>query len=203
MDALIDVLVSNLRCKDLSRGQFRHYTHQLALCLAHKTTNYLTTVPITVQTPLGQAAGKKFDHSIKLISILRSGLVLLPAFIEYFPDAHIGCIGLKRDEKTAIAHQYYQNLPDIINSEQIIVLDPMIATGGSATAALKIITELGVEQKRIIFVAIIGSQEGVDTVLKTFPHIKLIIAAVDQKLNPNKFIFPGLGDFGDRYFGTE
>jgi len=203
MNKLANVLLSNLRSKDLSQGQFRFNAHLLSQSLAQQAANHVHTQEITINTPLGAATGQAFTNHLVLVPILRSGLVLLPAFISYFPDAGIGCVGLRRDEKTAVAHFYYQNLPKLFGSEQLIMLDPMIATGGSAIATLNIVSNLGIKQEQIIFVAMIASQDGIDAVKNVYPKIRLLVAAIDKNLNKDKFIVPGLGDFGDRYFGTE
>lgn len=203
MSILTQVLLSQLRRKELTRAEFRYHAHQLAMCMAQQAAEYIKPTINTIQTPLATTQGTSFTQPIVLIPILRSGLVLLPAFIEYFPHAGIGCVGLRRDEKTAIANLYYKNIPKLSGKEQIIMLDPMIATGGSGSAALDIITKMGIKQEQIIFVGIIAAQEGVDVIKKSFPKITLIVTAIDKDLNAAKFIVPGLGDFGDRYFGTE
>lgn len=203
MSKLSSILLSKIRNKDLSRTDFRKNALDLCLCLAQQTCEFLHTHPIQVQTPCGQAQGDAFTNHLLLVPILRSGLVMLPAFIEYFPEALIGCIGLRQDEKTAIANLYYQNIPKLSGHEQVIMLDPMIATGDSAQAALTTITKLGIPQTQIIFVGIIASQDGIRAVQETFPSIKILVATIDKELNDKKFIVPGLGDFGDRFFGTE
>ena len=203
MSILSTILLSKLRDKTISRAAFRDYSNQLAHCLAQQAAEHLSTTKTKVETPLDTADGKDFDRPIILVPILRSGLVLVPAFSNYFHGAAIGCIGLRRDEKTAIASLYYQNLPKLTGNEHILMLDPMIATGGSAVAALNILTKQGIKQQNIIFVGIIAAQEGIDNVRKSFSKITLLVTATDPYLNQDKFIVPGLGDFGDRYFGTE
>jgi uracil phosphoribosyltransferase len=203
MYTLSQALISQLRRKELTRAEFRLHAHQLAHCLAQQAVDHLKPTPIKVTTPFGKADGIAFTQPLVLVPILRSGLVLLPAFVELFPDAAIGCVGLRRDEKTAIATLYYNNLPKLTGNEQIIMLDPMIATGGSSCATLEILTKQGIAQRNILFVAVIAAQQGLDVVKNAFPGITTIVAAVDKELNPKKFIVPGLGDFGDRYFGTE
>ena len=202
MNTLSTYLLGQLRRKDLPQGLFRYHAHQLALCMAQQAAEHLTTKQINIQTPMGTAPGIAFEKHIVLVPILRSGLVLLPAFIEYFPDAGIGCVGMRRDEKTAIAKLYYQNIPKLTGNEQIIMLDPMIATGGSSIATLTILKDLGINPNRVLFVAIIAAQEGVDAVKQAFSDITILVTAIDKELNKDKFIVPGLGDFGDRYFGT-
>ncbi len=199
----MQTLITNLRRKELSRAEFRAYAHQLSECMAQHAVDHLTTTPITVTTPFGTAEGRALTQPIVLVPILRSGLALIPAFVELFPDAAIGCVGMRRDEKTAIPKLYYSNLPKLTGKEQIIMLDPMIATGGSSCATLEILIKQGIAQERILFVAIIAAQSGLDRVKKSFPGITVIVAAVDKELNAKEFIVPGLGDFGDRYFGTE
>jgi len=203
MKILSNVLISQLRRKDLPRGLFRLHAHQLALCLAQQAAEHLATTTTNIATPLGTAQGTAFQKPLMLVPILRSGLVLLPAFIEYFPDATIGCVGMKRDEKTAIPNLYYCNLPKLAGNEQIIMLDPMIATGGSSIATLEILQKKGIDPNTVLFVAVIASEEGLHAVQKAFPKITILVTAVDKELNKTKFIVPGLGDFGDRYFGTE
>jgi uracil phosphoribosyltransferase len=203
MHTLMHVLISQLRRKELTRAEFRLHAHQLAECLAQVAVEQLKTKAITITTPFGQAAGIEFSQPIVLVPILRSGLALLPAFTNLFPNAGIGCVGLRRDEKTAIATLYYNNIPKLSGDEQIIMLDPMIATGGSSCATLDILTKKGIKQNNILFVAVIAAQHGIDVVKKAFPGITILVAAIDQELNAQKFIVPGLGDFGDRYFGTE
>ncbi len=203
MTRLATTLLSQIRRKDISRTVFRQHAYNLSLCLAQQAAEHLAVKTIHIQTPLGTAQGNAIADQLVLVPILRSGLVLLPAFIEFFGEASIGCLGMKRDEKTAIAHLYYQNLPKISGSEQIIVLDPMIATGGSATDALTILSKLCIQQERILFVAVIASQEGINKVKTAFPKVTILVTAIDPELNSTKFIVPGLGDFGDRFFGTE
>jgi uracil phosphoribosyltransferase len=200
---LAQTLLGSLRRKDLPRSLYRQHAHQLALCMAQQAADQLETGTTAIQTPMGNATVPTFKDPLILVPILRSGLVLLPAFIEYFPDAAIGCLGMKRDEKTAIPHLYYQNMPPMTGEEQMIILDPMLATGGSLLAALEIITKMPVQPKRLMFVGIIGSQQGVAAVKKAYPHLTMLITHIDPHLNDKKFIVPGLGDFGDRFFGTE
>jgi uracil phosphoribosyltransferase len=203
MLTLTKILITQLRRKELTRAEFRFHTQQLAQCLAQQAIDHLKATPITVTTPFGKSDGIALTQPIVLVPILRSGLALLPAFVELFPNAGIGCVGLRRDEKTAIATLYYNNLPKLTSVEQIIMLDPMIATGGSSCATLEILTKQGIAQRNILFVAVIAAQQGLDAVKNAFPGITIIVAAVDKELNAKKFIVPGLGDFGDRYFGTE
>ena len=198
-----ETLITILRDKNTTRFDFRDATEKLAYILANETSQYLEKESKKLQTPLGEATGSYFKNKCMFVPILRSGIVLLEPFLKYFREAMVGFVGLKRDEKTAIPNLYYKNIPKIAADDNVVVLDPMIATGGSAIEALKILVEDGIQEDKIIFVAVIGSEEGVANIKKNFPNIKIIIVQVDPSLNAHKFIVPGLGDFGDRYFGTE
>jgi uracil phosphoribosyltransferase len=201
--SLKNLLITKLRDKNTSRAEFRYVAMQLAGLLALEAESIIETKKISVETPITKTTGLKIGKNIILIPILRSGLALLPAFIEQFPNSAVGVVGMKRDEKTAIPHLYYKNIPKISKTDQVIILDPMIATGGSGTDTIKIITEMGVDQKQIIFVGVIAAPEGIKVMSKTYPDIKIIVAITDEGLTSKKFITPGLGDFGDRFFGTE
>jgi uracil phosphoribosyltransferase len=142
-------------------------------------------------------------QDLVIIPILRAGLAMLPAFLTLYPDAAVGFFGMRRDEETKKPHLYYQNLPVLSPKHTVILIDPMIATGGSGSLALEKILETGVEEKNIIYVGIIGAPEGIKSVREKTPKINLVVAQVDEKLNSNAFIMPGIGDFGDRYFGTD
>ena len=203
MEHSIAALMTILRNKQTPIDQFRASAHQLALILAHEATAYLPIKPTAITTPLeAPFTGTTWATSITLVPILRSGLALLPAFLEYFPTANVGVVGLKRDEQTAIAHWYYKNIPPIPIDSTVIILDPMIATGGSAVATLDMLANLGIKDTNMLFVGIISSQEGVNTVKQAYPNLTIITADCDPALNQAKYIVPGLGDFGDRYFGT-
>ena len=196
------VLLSKLRDKDLPMGYFRAVSTQLGTILVNEAAALLDKKEVNIQTPMSDCKGISFKNQVVLIPILRSGLVLLPPFLRYFTDATIGCVGMKRDEETAIPNLYYKNLPTITDQDDVIVLDPMIATGGSGSAALQILIDDGVKEEKIIFVAIIASCKGVEQLQSSFPKIRIIVVEKDEKLNDKKFIVPGLGDFGDRFFGT-
>lgn len=196
------ILLSILRNKNTNISQYRDASEKLGLILAQETSQFLEKKEETIETPIAKATGIKFKNNIILIPILRSGLVLMNSFLKFYENADVGFVGMKRDEKTAIAKLYYKNLPKISPTDDVIVLDPMIATGGSGTAALEILKEEGIQEDKIIFVAVIASQEGLDCIKNKFPKIKLTVVQTDKELNEQKFIVPGLGDFGDRYFGT-
>lgn len=204
MDTMIELLMTTLRDKKTTMTEFRAAADKLALILADQAASLLRVTNKPLTTPLNaQTSGTYLADNIVLVPILRSGIALLPAFLHYFPQSRVGFVGLKRDEKTAIAHLYYKNVPKIAPTDQVIVLDPMIATGGSGTATLEIVAQQGIAQEQIIFVGVIAATEGLEQLKQAFPKVRVIVASCDSVLNAAKYIVPGLGDFGDRYFGTE
>ena len=128
---------------------------------------------------------------------------MLSSFLTYFPNAFVGVVGLKRDEKTAIAHQYYCNIPPISDDMNIMIIDPMLATGGTSIATIQLLRDHGARDKQIYFVCMISAPEGIKAITQAAQDVTIITAITDEQLNDKKFIMPGLGDFGDRYFGTE
>ncbi len=198
-----NILITKLRNTATTRSEFRTTAHQLSLILVQEASTHLATQQKPVQTPIATATGTYLRNKLVLIPILRSGLVMLPPFLTFFSDAAVGFVGMRRDEKTAIPKMYYQNLPPITDNDQIIILDPMLATGGTAIETLNILTKQGINGNRIIFVGIICAPEGLAAVRKAHPEVTFIIAVTDAGLTSHYFITPGLGDFGDRYFGTE
>lgn len=196
------ILLSIIRDKNTQIAEFRKTAAKLSYILAQEASEYLNKEKIEIETPYGKISGLKLKKTPKLAVIWRAGLALLDGFLNYFENSEVGFIGLKRDEITAIAKQYYLNLPKISNDDQVILLDPTIATGGSAIAALNILKEY-VPEENIIFVAVLASSEGLKNIREKFKRIKIILVTEDPELNNKKFIVPGFGDFGDRYFGTE
>jgi len=203
MNTLLKYWMTILRDVSTERSTFRNAAHQVTRIIASQTAEYIPTHTTTIDTPIAQTEGLNFTHKILLIPILRSGMAMLPAFLEIFPNAAVGVVGLKRDEKTAQAHWYYENIPSFDTHTQIIIIDPMIATGGTACETLKFLCNKGAQQKNIIFASIVSAPEGINAIKKEFGAITIVCAGHDQGLTPHKFIIPGLGDFGDRYFGTE
>lgn len=198
-----NILITKLRDASTSRSEFRNTAHQLAYLLAAEAGNYLETTTKTIKTPISSTTGVIFKKRIILLPILRSGLILLPAFLYYFPESLVGFVGMKRDEATAKPRLYYQNLPKIESSDQIIILDPMIATGGTAVDTISLLIKQGITSEQILFVGIISAPEGMKIVHTAHPKVTFMVAVQDQGLTSHYFITPGLGDFGDRYFGTE
>ncbi len=198
-----EILLTTLRDKNSSLTQFREATENLATILAVETGASLNKQIFEIETPLVKATGFELVNSLVIVPILRSGLALLPAFLKFFPTAKVGFIGLKRDEVTTIPHMYFQNIPKINSKDKVIILEPMLATGGSLIYALNLLVELAVPQENIVVVSFVGAPEGIKYIKNKMPNIHLNVVAVDEKLNGQNFILPGLGDFGDRFFGTE
>ncbi len=198
-----DVLLTILRDVTTTRGRFRQVTEQLSLILAAEASESVEKTSVKVQTPLAETMGVKLSDEIVIVPILRAGLAMLPAFLTIFPEAAVGFFGMRRDEETKKPNLYYKNIPKISANQNIILIDPMIATGGSGLLALEELIRLGADERKIIHVGIIGAPEGITKVKELCPHIKLIVGKIDDGLNKNAFIVPGIGDFGDRYFGTE
>lgn len=200
---MFSAIFTELRNKKTSRVRFRAAANKLAQVLALRTLSFVREESATVATPLARAVGAKVSGRVVLVPILRSGMALLPAFLSYFEDASVGCIGLKRDEKTAIAHEYYRNLPKIRPSDLVIILDPMLATGGSSVDAITILLGSGAKEENIVGAYVIAAPEGVQNITTHFPKMRSVILMTDEGLNAKKYIVPGIGDFGDRFYGTE
>lgn len=195
-------LITILRNRDSTVEEFRKAADLLGTVLAVECDSLFPKATIFVETPLARTHGTCFKHPFVLVPILRSGLTLLPPFMRFHPDASVGFIGARRDEATAIPKLYYTNLPPFTQDNPILLLDPMIATGGSASLAVKVLKEAGAVENQITLISFIASPEGISSFQKECPEVNLIVAQVDEGLNDHKFIMPGLGDFGDRYFGT-
>lgn len=196
-------ILTILRDKNTPHNVFRKASKKLAHLLAHEAASLLPTTAVTVETPCGISEGLRTTRDVVIVPVWRSGLALLQPFLDHFENARVGFIGLRRDEETAQAERYYANIPHIHDNEWVIILDPMLATGGSCIATIELVLERGAKEEQIMFVGVVGASEGIQRVHEHFPHITMIIAAEDKILNNKNFIVPGLGDFGDRYFGTE
>ena len=180
--------------------KFRELIRELTVLLAYEATTDLTLVDKDVTTPMGQARGAQLADKIGLVPILRAGLGMVEGIWELMPSAEVWHIGLYRDEKTLRPVQYYNKLPISPTVEVCLILDPMLATGGSAVATCDILKKWGA--KRIKFVGLIGAPEGIQRLTTAHPDVPIHIATVDERLNDIGYIVPGLGDAGDRQFGT-
>jgi uracil phosphoribosyltransferase len=198
----IQMHMSRLRDKTSSMETFRKSAQLLSHLLALETTAHLPMARYTIETPCGFAQACKPACNVILVPIWRSGDELYVTFMKHFEQAKIGFVGMRRNETTAQAEFYYANIPSIHENDIAIILDPMIATGGSAAAAIELIKQKGIPEQQIIFVGFIAAPEGLRFLQERYPNITIITAVLDERLNEHKFIVPGLGDFGDRYFGT-
>jgi uracil phosphoribosyltransferase len=193
-------LLTILRDEKTPVDQFRQAAHQLADLLAAEATAFVAEEPKMVKTPCGQAKGMEALQRVVLVPILRAGLAMLPSFLKIFPRASVGFFGIRRDEATAKPQLYYEELPALKSTDLIFILDPMIATAGSLLLAVDRLASRGASQ--IVLVGIIGATEGLEKLAFQHPDLDMIVAGEDPQLNSKKFIVPGLGDFGDRYFGN-
>jgi uracil phosphoribosyltransferase len=189
-----------LRDKATDHRSFRELVRELALLLCYEATRDLELIPATVMTPMGEAKAFKAQESIGLVPILRAGLGLVEGVTELLPQVQVWHIGLYRDEKTLRPVEYYNRLPTEPTVSMCLVLDPMLATGGSAVATIDILKRWGV--KRIKYLGLIAAPEGVERLTTAHPDVPIHVAAIDERLNEIGFIVPGLGDAGDRQFGT-
>ncbi|MEQ8210692.1 MAG: uracil phosphoribosyltransferase [Lacipirellulaceae bacterium] len=197
---LVQRHITWMRNKDTRPSSFRHSVRRLAALMAYEATKDLPSEPVAVQTPLAEAEGVKIHGRIGLVPILRAGLGMVDPVLDLLPMAEVWHLGLYRDEATAEPVTYYDKLPEERPVDVALVTDPMLATGGSVTAALTALREWGVPHVKVL--SLIASREGVDTVAEQFPEAQVYVCKIDPILNDNKFIVPGLGDAGDRIFNT-
>jgi uracil phosphoribosyltransferase len=197
---LVHDALATLREASTSPEIFRHMAVRISLLLACEATRDVPTVATRVQTPLGPAEGRQVRDGVVVVPVLRAGLGMLDAVLELIPTARVGHIGLQRDEMTAVASQYYSKLPADLSDSFVLMIDPMLATGGSAVAALDLIKRSGGRDVRMI--CIVSAPEGIALVEKHHPDVHIYTPAIDRGLNDHKYIVPGLGDFGDRLYGT-
>ncbi len=188
-----------LRDSNTNTEQFRNASHRIGLHLAIESTKELLCEEITVQTPLESTNAIKIKGKLIIIPIIRAGIGLLSAFQEIYPNAIFGYVGMRRNEKTFLAEEYYYSIPQIEPDDKIIILEMMIATGISTCTALNKLQLDGISN--VTIVSIISAPEGIEKIRTEFPDTKIITAVLDRELNENKYILPGLGDAGDRFSG--
>ena len=192
--------LARLRDRATEPPQFRALVHDLTQLLFYEAAQDLVLGPVTVQTPLGESAGARLTESVALLPILRAGLGMADAILEVLPSAHVWHLGLYRDHETLRPVTYYNKLPAHLNFDLWLVVDPMLATGGSAVAALDVLKRGGAT--RIKYLGLIAAPEGVRALTEAHPDVPLYLAAIDSHLDEHSYIVPGLGDAGDRQFGT-
>jgi uracil phosphoribosyltransferase len=192
--------LSLLRAVTTPPAEFRRLVRVLSFLMAHQATADLPTRVTSVETPLGPATGQSLDASVTLVPILRAGLGMTESMLEVLPDARVCHVGLTRDENTLRPTTYYTRLPKAANGSIAFVLDPMLATGGSAVRACELLRAAGYQQ--IKQVSLLAAPEGIETLSRAMPEVHIHVAAIDERLNDVGFIYPGLGDAGDRQFST-
>ncbi len=192
-------VLTHLRDKTTKPALFRTLSYQISLLLALQATHDLATEEKAIETPMEPMSGRVLAKPLVVVPILRAGLGMLQPFNDIFPDVSVGYVGLERDHQTAVARSYYCKLPPL-DGTRVVVVDPMLATGGSAAQAITVVKAAG--GKEIVFVCIVASPEGVATMQQAHPEVPIHAGAVDRALNARKYILPGLGDFGDRLYGT-
>jgi len=197
---LVKHKLTHLRDERTDSKTFRELIREITLLLTYEATKDLEIAPTTVETPLGTAQGSKLKEPIGLIPVLRAGLGMVEGIWEMIPAAEVWHIGLFRDERTLRPVAYYNRLPVHPTVAVCLILDPMLATGGSAVKTVEILKAWGAH--RIKFMALIASPEGLATLTSQHPDVEIYVAAVDERLNEHGYIVPGLGDAGDRQFGT-
>ncbi|KAH9853314.1 PRTase-like protein [Lenzites betulinus] len=201
--AQLEALYTIIRDKETSRGDFLFYSDRIIRLLVEEGLNHLPVVPKTVQTPTGATyEGVGFEGKICGVSILRAGEAMEAGLREVCRSVRIGKILIQRDEETAQAKLFYAKLPQDIAKRYVLLLDPMLATGGSAIKAIEVLKEHGVPEERIIFVNLIASPEGLQNFCTTYPLTRVITGWIDEGLNEKAYIIPGLGDFGERRYCT-
>jgi uracil phosphoribosyltransferase len=197
---VVDDALAALRDRRTAAAEFRRLAHRVSLLLVAEATRGLRTAEAKVETPLEGTRGLRLAERVVTVPVLRAGLGMLDAFLSLVPAAEVGYFGLERDETTAVARRYYEKLPGHLASSAVFLLDPMLATGGSAALAISRLLELGARQ--VVLLSIVAAPEGVTHLERAAPAAEVWTAALDRGLDKLKYIRPGLGDFGDRLFGT-
>ena len=197
---LVQHNLTRLRDARTQPQEFRRLLNEIAALMTYEATRSLAVKKISVRTPLEKTVGAQLQNEIVLVPVLRAGLGMLAGILELIPHARVGFLGLKRDEKTLAAHFYQKSLPKNLSNVEIILIDPMLATGGSAVAALDYLREQGAKNLRLV--SLVAAPEGISRVQKSYKTLPIFTAAIDRQLNNIGYILPGLGDAGDRLFGT-
>lgn len=198
---LIQHKLTHLRNKDTDTKSFRENLTEISKLMTYEVTKNLVLEEIEVETPLMKTTGYTLGKNIAVVPILRAGIGMVDGLVSLIPNAKIGHIGVYRDEETLQPVYYYCKLPVDIDKKQVILVDPMLATGGSAIYAIDYLKNAGV--KDIVFMCLVAAPEGIAKVLQTHPDVSIYTAKIDQGLDKNGYIYPGLGDCGDRIFGTK
>jgi uracil phosphoribosyltransferase len=197
---LVQHNLTRLRDQRTGPQEFRRVLSEVAALMLYEATRSFTVTPVAVTTPLARTRGVRLRREVVLVPVLRAGLGMLDSILQLIPHARVGFIGLKREETTLRATSYHKSLPPDLRRFEVILIDPMLATGGSAVAAMDLLAERGVERVRMV--NLVAAPEGIRLLHSHYPDLPIFTAAVDRKLNDKGYILPGLGDAGDRLFGV-
>ena len=197
---LVQHNLTRLRDKRTQSQEFRRLLGEIASLMLYEATRDFAVRPVSVETPLSTARGFRLEREVALVPVLRAGLGMLDSILQLIPHARVGFIGLKREETTLRAQFYHKSFPKNLGRFEVILIDPMLATGGSAVAALDLLAEQGA--KHIRLVNLVTAPEGIRRVQRNHPRVPIFTAAIDRRLDERGYILPGLGDAGDRLFGT-
>jgi uracil phosphoribosyltransferase len=196
---LVQHNLTRLRDQRTGPQEFRRVLSEVAALMVYEATRAFSIKPISVKTPLARARGSQLEREVILVPVLRAGLGMLDSILQLIPHARVGFIGLKREERTLQASAYHKSLPEDLSAFEVILIDPMLATGGSTVAAMDLLAER--RARRVRMVNLVASPEGIRHVRAHYPRLPIFTAAIDQCLNKKGYILPGLGDAGDRLFG--
>ena len=197
---LVQHNLTKLRDARTDPEAFRRGLGEVASLMVYEATRSFQTKSVSVTTPLAKTRGAQLKHEVVLVPILRAGLGMMGSILQLIPHARVGFIGMKRHEQTLHASVYHKSLPADLSSFEIILIDPMLATGGSTLAALRLLSERGAQRVRLV--SLVAAPEGIARVHESYPELPIFTAAIDEKLNAKGYIVPGLGDAGDRLFGV-
>jgi uracil phosphoribosyltransferase len=197
------ILISQLRDVQTSTTQFRSVSEKIGGLLVNKVIECLPSRAVEIETPVTKCRGVVLSGRVELVSVMRSGDALLDTFIKHFPNANVSKFLVQRDESNAEAHFKYMKIsPELASGNPVVITEPMIATGGSLDMVISILKDKGVKEENIIIASVCVAPEGLLHLNRKFPKIKVVMTTLDEKLNGSKYIVPGVGDFGDRFFGT-
>ena len=201
---LIQHKLTIIRQKDTGTKDFREVVSEIAMLMAYEVTRDMPLEDVEIETPLVKSVQKTLSgKKVAIVPILRAGLGMVDGFLAMLPAAKVGHVGLYRDEETLEPHEYFVKMPADIAERQLFVVDPMLATGGSAVAAIEALVKRGAKPRNIKFICLVAAPEGVKVLNDEYPEVEIVTAALDEKLNEIGYILPGLGDAGDRLFGTK
>ncbi len=198
---LIKHKITNIRKKETTTKDFYQFVNEIAGLMAYEVTRNFPLKDVEIETPICKTVQKELDTEVVIVPILRAGLGMVDGIRSMVPTAKVGVIGLYRNEETLKPVEYYAKFPSTLPESQVLVVDPMLATGGSAIAAIDMIKKRGA--KHITFVGLVGAPQGLNALSKAHPDVDIYLGALDEKLNEVGYIVPGLGDCGDRLFGTK